>query len=141
MLLRLKSMLFLLQALLMLITHFSVYDSDFKLRTDRAALKLTGTDDFGFAPISAEALEVSEAEKARCRAWFDANIRTTETPAYDFTVGGKSLRGHLQDWQITLGEESAEGAVRRGGKTTIISLKHKKSDLTAQVEATVYNLY
>ena len=141
MLLRLKSMLFLLQALLMLISHFSVYDSDFKLRTDRAALKLTGTDDFGFAPISAEALEVSEAEKARCRAWFDANIRTTETPAYDFTVGGKSLRGHLQDWQITLGEESAEGAVRRGGKTTIISLKHKKSDLTAQVEATVYEAF
>lgn len=141
MLLKLKSLLFLLQALLILVSHFSVSDSNFKRWADRSALAATGVCDFGFDPISADALPVSRSERGRCRVWYDAHIRTAENPAYDFTVGGRSLRGHLDEWDITVGEESAVGEQRRGGKTTVISLRHLKSDLTAQVEATIYEPY
>ncbi len=141
MLLKLKSLLSLLQAFLMLISHFSVYDSAFKLKTDRAAMDLTALRDFTFAPVTAAALKVSAEEKQRCRDWFNAHVRTYNDPAYDFTVGGRSLRKNLADWDITVGPESAPGAVRRGGKTTYITLKHKKSGLTARVEATIYEEY
>ena len=139
--LRFKSLLCILQAFLMLLSVFSVYDPDRKLRMDRAALALTGVSDFSFAPITADALKVSESEKEQCRAWFDAHIRTAQAPAYDFSIGTRSFRRHLSDWQITIGEESPCGAVRRGGKTTIITLLHRKSNLLAQVEATIYEAY
>ena len=138
---KLKSLLFLVQALLMVVSHFSVYDSNFKRWTDRAALAVTGVRDFAFDPIPAEALPVSPSEQARCRAWYDAHIRTSEDPAYDFTVGGRSFRDHPDEWEITVGEESGVGEQMRGGKTSVIALRHLKSDLTAQVEATIYEAY
>lgn len=138
MLYRFKIIFCLFQALLLLISSFSAYDSGFKLKTDRAAMALTGVTDISFDTIDADGMKVSDAEKQRCRDWFDANIRTPGVPAYDFTAGGKRLRTHLADWEITVGDESAIGAVRRGDKTTCISLKHKKSALTATVEATIY---
>ncbi len=141
MLYRFKILFCLLQAFLMLISSFSVYDSLFKWKVDRAALRLTSTADFVFEPVEAEAMRVTEAERARCRAWFEANVLTTATPAYDFTVGGRSLRKHLSDWQIEVGPLSAEGAYRRGGKTAFVTLRHKKSALTAMVEATLYEAY
>ena len=125
----------------MCVSQFSVYNSNFKLWVDRAALDLTSVRDFGFEPVSASELKVTEGEKKRCREWFDANIRTTEAPAYDFTAGGRSLRKNLSDWTISIGRESGEGEFYPGGKTTIISLVHKKSGLKAQVEATIYEAY
>ncbi|MBQ6020807.1 MAG: alpha-galactosidase [Clostridia bacterium] len=138
MLYRFKTIFCLLQALLLFVSSLSVYDSDFKLKTDRAAMALTGVTEISFDPITAEETKVTDAEKQRCRAWFDANIRTADAPAYDFTVGGKRLRAHLSDWNISVGEESAVGEKFRGGKTTLVTLSHKKSALTATVEATIY---
>ena len=109
MLLKLKSLFCLLQAALMAISHFSVYDSNFKRWVDRAALSVTGVEHFSFAPIEAEAIPVTASEKARCRAWFDRHIRTASFPAYDFTVGNRSLQKHLSDWEISVGAESAAG--------------------------------
>lgn len=138
MLYQLKTVFCLLQVFLLLISLLSVYDSDFKLKTDRAAMALTGVTDFSFDPITAEEMKVTDAEKQRCRDWFDANIRTKKAPAYDFTVGGKRLRTHLSDWDISVGEESAVGEKFRGGKTTVITLSHRKSSLSVAVEATIY---
>ena len=138
MLYQLKTVFCLLQVFLLLISLLSVYDSDFKLKTDRAAMALTGVTDFSFDPITAEEMKVTDAEKQRCRDWFDANIRTEKAPAYDFTVGGKRLRTHLSDWDISVGEESAVGEKFRGGKTTVITLSHRKSSLSVAVEATIY---
>lgn len=139
--LRFKSIFCLLQAFLLLISSFSVYDSDFKRWVDRAAMEITATSDFTFDSISAEELTVTASEKQRCRQWYEENILTAENPAYDFTVGGKKLGGSLADWQITVGEESAEGQYYRHGKTAFITLAHKKSELVATVEATIYEAY
>ncbi len=128
-----------LQALLYIVSSFSVYDSKFKLSVDRAAMELTSVADFSFDAITAEELKIKNSEKEKCRRWFNDNILCTDSaPAYDFTVGGKKFSRHLKDWDISVGDESAEGAVYRGGKTTYITLEHKKSDLTATVEATIY---
>lgn len=139
--LRLKSIFCLLQAFLLLISSFESYESSFKLRTDRAAMAVTSVSDFGFDAITADDAEISEEEKANCRAWFDNNIRTADNPAYDFTVNGECFRKHLAEWDITVGEESEIGKVYRNGKTSVIMLNHKKSDLTASVEATIYEDY
>ena len=138
---RFRSLLCGFQIFLLLISAFSVYDSAFKFKTDRAAMKITSTTDISFPAITAEEAQVSAAEKARCRAWFNAHLRGCENPAYDFSVGGQKLSRHLSDWDFTVGAESAEGTVRRGGKTTYITLTHKKSGLTATVEATIYEAF
>ncbi len=141
MLLRLKSLFCLLQSFLLLVSSFSVYDSAFKKFVDRAAMAMTGITDFTFDPLTGAAVKVTAAEKQRCRKWFDANIRTAASPAYDFTVGGKDFRRHIADWEITVGEESEAGEKYRGGKTTVVALRHKKSGLSAAVEATIYEEY
>ena len=137
----LKSALCLLQALLMIVSSFSVYDSNFKFWVDRGALQLTSVTDFSFDRIDAKELAVTAEEKAACRKWFDENILTAENPAYDFTIGGKRLRNNTGDWEISIGEEGAEGVKYRNGKTSYITLRHKKSGLEATVEATIYEDY
>ena len=135
---RLKMLLCLIQSLFFVISSFSVYDSNFKRWTDRSALAMTSTSDITFEKITAEELEVSSSERARCREWFDNNILTKTNPAYNFTVDGKPLQKNIDDWKIEIGKESAPGEKYRGGKTSLITLTHKKSDLTAEVEATIY---
>ena len=139
--LRLKSALCIIQALLIIVSSFAVYDSNFKFWVDRGAMKLTSVTDFGFDSINSASLEISSAEKAKCREWFNANILTDNSPAFDFKAGGKSLRNNIADWQISIGPESKKGEYFRNGKTSFIYLKHKKSSLTAMVEATIYEDY
>lgn len=142
MLLIFKQVFALLQAFLFVVSSFSVYDSNFKEWVDEAALNLTGTTTFTFDTITAEELRVTDEEKKSCRDWYENNILCTDSaPAYDFTVGCESLRKNLSDWDISVGEESAVGEVYRGGKTTFITLTHKKSNLVATVEATIYEDY
>lgn len=137
----LKSALCLLQALLMIVSSFSVYDSNFKFWVDRGALYLTSVSDFSFDTVDAKALTITDEEKTACREWFDSNILTAENPAYDFSLGGKRLRNNLKDWEISIGEEGAAGEKYRHGKTSYITLKHKNSGITAAVEATIYEDY
>ena len=137
----LKSALCLLQAFLMIVSSFSVYDSNFKFWVDRGALYLTSVSDFSFDTVDAKALTITDEEKAACREWFDSNILTAENPAYDFSLGGKRLRNNLKDWEISIGEEGAAGKKYRHGKTSYITLKHKNSGITAAVEATIYEDY
>ena len=125
-----------LQALLLVLPQFAVYHYGFKQKADRAALGLTSVSDVSFAPIDADALQVSDAERSRCRRWYDSHIRTAQSPAYDFSVGGRSLQNHLRDWEIAVGEEGAPDD--RGGKPTTVSLRHKKSGLCARVEAVIF---
>lgn len=127
-----------LQALLFVITSFAVPDSNFKFAVERAAIALTSTDDIEFEPITAEEMQITQAEKDNCRKWYEENVLSAQKPAYNFTVGGKSLQSSLSDWSFDIGEESTEGAVYRGGKTTYITLTHKKSGIVATVESTIY---
>ncbi len=128
----------LLQAILFIISSFAVPDSNFKFLVDRTALDMTATTDIEFESITANEIKTTQAEKETCRKWYEANVLNTEKPAYNFRLGGKSLRNNIDDWDISVGEESAEGAVYRGGKTTHITLTHKKSGIVAKVEATIY---
>ena len=133
---RWKTLLCWLQALLLVIPQFAVYHYGLKQKVDRAAIGLTSVNDVMFAPVEADALQVSDAERSRCRQWYDSHIRTAQNPAYDFTVGGRSLRRHLRDWEINVGEEGVPDD--RGGKTTLVALRHKESGLRARVEATIF---
>ncbi|HBL41449.1 MAG TPA: hypothetical protein DDY98_07785 [Ruminococcaceae bacterium] len=130
-----------LQSFLFLVSSFSVYDSAFKVWVDRAALRLSSDTQPKFDTITDEALQISREEKEQCRKWYQEHILTAKSPAYNFTVGGKQFQNHLSDWEITIGKESALGEVYRGGKTTYVTLKHRKSDITATVEATLYEEY
>ncbi len=135
----LKGIISLVQAFLFLVSSFSVLDSSFKYIVDMKAIDISSKTDISFDSISAEDVEISEEEKQLCRQWYEENVLTTNgVPAYDFTVGGKKLSKNLSDWEITLGEESEVGAIYKGGKTTNVNLKHKKSGITATVEATIY---
>lgn len=97
--------------------------------------------DINFESISAEETQISEEEKQMCRDWFDENIllggEADELP-YNFKVERKSLNKNIDDWNISVGKESENGAVYNGGKTSYITLKHKSSSLEATVEATIY---
>lgn len=133
-----KIIISLIQALLLLVSSFAVPDSNFKVLVDRAAYELSGTADVSFESINADELYVTEDEKKRCRDWYEENILTETNPAYNVKVGIKNLQNNVDDWDFDIGEESEAGAVFRGGKTTYITLTHKKSDLVATVEATIY---
>lgn len=133
-----KVVLSLIQAILFIVSAFAVPDSNFKLWVDRAAMDITATSDFSFDSLEAGELAVSEEEKQLCRTWFEDNILTSENPAYTFSVGGKDFRKNISDWEFSCSEESEAGAVYRNGKTTYITVSHKKSDVVATVEATIY---
>lgn len=134
-----KRFFFLLQAFLFIISSFSVYNSKFKLTVDRGAMNLTSIKDFGFEPITSEKLKVSDEEKEKCRSWYEDNIlNPKDTFPFDFTVGGKKLSRNLQDWDISVGDESEAGGYHKGGKTVFITLNHKNSSLCATAEATIY---
>ncbi|MCR5485845.1 MAG: alpha-galactosidase [Clostridiales bacterium] len=100
------------------------------------------TEDFAFEPLTHDEMKVKSEEIDLCRKWFDENIvfagSNGKAPAYDFILGGKSLVKSLEEWSFSRSEESETGAVRRGGKTTVITLKNIKSGVTAEIEATIY---
>ena len=100
------------------------------------------TDNVGFSPLTAQELTVTEAERAKTRDWYETNIlyagANGVAPAYDFAVDGVRLGCSLKDWAFSAGEESAEGAVRRGGRTAVVTLTNEKEGLSAEVEATWY---
>ncbi len=137
-----RTIISILQAILFIVSSFAVQDSNFKFWVDRAAMALSSTSENSFSSINADEMAVSQEEKRRCREWYNNNILYADgsenEPAYNFTVGGKSLRRNTDDWDFSVSEESAVGAVHRGGKTSYITLKHKKSDIVATVEATIY---
>lgn len=133
-----KTVLSLIQALLFVVSSFAVPDSNFKVWVDRAAMDLTSTAEVYFETLEADEIDVTEAEKQLCRTWFDENLLSQENPAYTFSVGGKDFRRNIDDWEFSYSEESEVGAVYRGGKTTYITVSHRKSNIAATVEATIY---
>ncbi len=128
----------LIQSLLFVVSSFAVPDSNFKVWVDRAALDLTSTAEFSFEALEADELAVTDEEKQLCRKWYNENVLSKDNPAYTFSVDGKDFRRDIDDWEFSFSEESEIGAVYRGGKTTYITVSHKKSDVTATVEATIY---
>lgn len=94
-----------------------------------------------FDTVDASQMAVSDAEKLRCREWYNTNIllkNGTTTLPYTFDVGGKSINDDIDNWTIDVSEESETGKVYRGGKTSYITLTHKTNGLKATVEATIY---
>ncbi len=133
-----RAIISLIQALLFIVSGFAVPDSNFKVWVDRAAMEISSTTDISFESMDAKEYEVTEEEKQLCRDWFNENLLSTENPAYTFSVGGKDFRRNIDDWEFSFSEESETGAVYRGGKTTYITVSHKKSDIAVTVEATIY---
>ncbi len=132
-----------IQSLLFVISSFAVQDSNFKFWVDRAAYDIGATSEISFESMDASEYAVTDEEKELCRKWYEDNIlyapKNGNDPAYNFTVCTKSLRNNTDDWTFSVSEESEEGAVHRGGKTTYITLTHKEHPITAIVEATIYD--
>ena len=140
-----RTILSLLQAFLFVVSAFSVEDSNFKEWVDDAALGVTSTRQCRFSAITAQELAVTPAETQRCRDWFETHVRLADgdlsKAAFTLSVGGKAIRLHPNDWDVSTGAESAAGAVYKGGKTSYITLTHRRSGLTVTVEATIYEAY
>lgn len=136
-----KGILCITQAILFLFSSLSASDSSQKYQQETKALSVTAEADFGFDAITDDEMKISDEEKQLCRKWYEENILTDRNPAYTFTLKGKKLNSNLKNWDITVGKESEAGAVYRDGKTTYITLKHKKSGIEATVEATIYESY
>ncbi len=126
-----------LMAFFMLISSFF---GDFVVQLERLPENKYNSN-IVFDSITAEENAISKNEKQRCRDWFDKNLRLTqgtENLPYDFKVDGKSVSKDIEQWDIDVSGESRKGAVYKGGKTSYITLTHKKSSLKAVVEATIY---
>lgn len=140
-----KMLSYLMQASLFKLSSFAAEDSGLKKRLDRRAIKTTDVTSYGFDPLDASDLAVTRAEAQRCRKWYDRHVRLTDgdakEAAFSLKAGGRELRKHATDWVVTVGEESAEGAVYRHGKTAYTTLKHRRSELQITVEATIYEAY
>ncbi len=124
-----------LQALLMIVSSFSVYDSRFKRQVDRLSLNLTSETDFSFPSLTADKTVITESERGRCREWFEKNILTGGFNAFDFTYGGKKFSKNTGEWDIRA--VPSDSCDYRGGKGTDIILSHKQSALTVTVKAVI----
>ena len=128
----LKALFCILQALLMIVSSFSVYDSKFKRLVDRAALALTSETDFSFPSLSADDVRVTDKEKEKARAFFDNGIAGS-SPAFDFTYGGKKFSDNLSEWEIKTAPSGAEEF--RSAQETDIILENKSNRLSVTVRA------
>ena len=99
-------------------------------------------DQLSFSPLTAQEMRLTAAERNKTREWYETYILRAGAngvaPAYDFAVDGVRLSCSLDQWTFAAGEESAEGALRRGGQTTVVTLTNEKAGLAAEVEATWY---
>ena len=124
-------------AIIYFITNFFTFLSIDIERTDEVLYN----HQLNFERISAEEIELTAEEKEICRNWFDENILLKngkkEVP-YNFKYGTKNLNKNLDDWDVSVSEESEIGAVYRDGKTSYVTLSHKTNGLVATVEATIY---
>lgn len=103
--------------------------------------KMRAEKNIYFAPISAEEMLVSNAEKENCRNWFNENFikaKSLNNFPFDFEIDGKSFKDEADDWSFSVSDESDIDAFYRGGKTSYITLRNAKKNLTATVEATIY---
>ena len=128
----------LVQSFLFLVSSFSVTDSNFKMRVDRAAVNIASEKELKFNSLPADALAVTNAEKQRCLDWYKKNVLFTGgegAPAYDFTVDGKSFKKNIKDWSFEKGETVRANG---DGRATTVTLTHKKSGLRARVQGVIY---
>lgn len=94
-----------------------------------------------FDAVSADEINITQEEKASARKWYEENILlkgNIKKLPFDFKLGTKSLNNNLDEWDISVSAESEKDAVYPGGKTSYVTLTHKKSDVVATVEATYY---
>ncbi len=97
--------------------------------------------EINFDTVTAEEMQISSSEKQRCREWYYNNVLlkngTVDLP-YSFEVDGVKLNDDIENWDVSVSEESEVGAVYSGGKTSYITLTHKTNSLVVFVEATIY---
>lgn len=119
----------LIQALLFIISSFSVQDSNFKFWVDRAAYDIAATSEISFEALDAEEYAVTAEEKQNCRNWYNQNILTAENPAYTFSLDGKKLIRDIKNWDVSIGEESEINEVYSGGKRFDIEMSRRSIPL------------
>ncbi len=88
-----------------------------------------------FAVASAEAYELTEADRAAGRAWLTERL-AGETPAFDFRLGGKRFGEELSSWTAATVEQETDG----NGDLSLVRTYTHASGVEARVEAKYYDL-
>ncbi len=134
----LKTSFCFLQALLMIVSSFSVYDSKFKRQVDRLSLALTSETEFSFPALPAEKTAITEGEKKNCAQWYEKNILSVDSPSFDFTYGNKKFSKNTAEWELKSIPSSSD---YKGAKASDIILRHKETGLEVTVKALICSEY
>ena len=127
--------------ILLAVIYFSVSFGGFYNFNVERFNEINAKQDFYFDSISANDLLITKQEKDDCRKWYNENlIKNNGAKAFpfDFEIDGISLNDDLDNWEITVSDESKAGDIYKGGKTSYITLKHKLTKLIAEAETTIY---
>lgn len=103
---------------------------------------MNSDSDIVFEPISSQELAVNDSDKQLCRDWFYENVvnagQNGKAPAYNFSLGGRSLRENLPEWSFETVAEDEDYDKYRGGRYSEIRLINEKRGIAGRVEAVLY---
>ena len=101
-----------------------------------------GNTDITFDSISADEIKVSNSDKKLCSDWFYENIVNAgsngKAPAYNFNIGGKTLRDTLSDWKFEVKSLDKLTETSPVGKESEVVFTSDKYDIKGRVEAVIY---
>lgn len=126
---------------ILVLVYLAVTVGGFMNFNDPRFNRMRAAKDIYFDPISAEEMLINQAEKERCRNWYNEHLINADSVSdlpFNFEVDGKSLKDTADEWILTPGVESDADAFYRGGKTTYITVNNASKKLTATIEATIY---
>lgn len=126
---------------ILVLVYLAVTVGGFMNFNDPRFNRMRAAKDIYFDPISAEEMLINQAEKERCRNWYNEHLINADSVndlPFNFEVDGKSLKDTADEWILTPGVESDADAFYRGGKTTYITINNAVKKLTATIEATIY---
>lgn len=102
--------------------------------------ELRSETDLSFAPIEASAVAVTDAERERCRDWYEKHILLTgedAVPAFNFRIGDTDLRTLFAQGDFKAADPE-KGTNSHGGQTTAASFASASRGITVTVDSAFY---
>lgn len=104
---------------------------------------LMSSEDVSFAPITAGDALINDAERERCRAWYESNeipVSDDFVPAFNFKIGDTDFRTLYKNGEVKPGNTHTgkAGETYKGGVTTETEYLLPDLGLTVSVESTLY---
>ena len=98
------------------------------------------SDDVSFAPITAQEVCVSDAERKLCLDWYNENVlpsSSSSVPVFNFKLGDTDFRTLYKNGEVKA-VKSRAGEARKNGATTVTEYLIPDKGITVSVESTVY---